>query len=323
VLVSTVGVEPGTRLRAVELAVLNDDFAVIASRSTARASDRSDVTDLPVTRYVDVGGSAVAYQVWGTGPLDIVLVPQLVCHLEAMLDLPGYRAWIEGLASIGTLLVFDKRGNGLSDRLVCALTIDERIADIAAVMDAAGMPRAALVGTSEGGTLALRFAAAHPDRVTCVVAAGATAAGRYATGRISEDAHKDMVRRIRETWGTGQDWWMYELAAPSLRHAPLAVRRHYEQMNRMSSSPTTAAFLWDLYGRMDIRPLLSDVRCPVLVQHRVAESLAWASADLLEGLPHAEQALVPGSDHPVWVGDVDAYLAPIRTFLANHAPPAR
>lgn len=312
-LTSTIGVEPGPRLRSIEASIL----AGSPQNSIRRRSlslKRPHPAASP-TYYVDVEGSSVAYQVRGDGPLNIVLVPQLVSHLEAMLDLPGYRQWIDGIASMGRVAAFDKRGNGMSDRLTCSLTVEERVADISAVMDAAGMERAALVGTSEGATLALRFAALCPDRVTCVVAAGGTGAGRLAAGIISEAMHQATVARVRETWGTSADWWIYELAAPSLRNAPGPLRQQYEQMNRLSCTPNVASQLWDLYGRMDIRPVLGDVRCHVLVQHRASESLAWAADHLLAGLPFAEQTLVPGADHPVWVGDVDTYLEPIRSFL--------
>ena len=130
-----------------------------------------------------------------------------------MLDAPGYRDWIESIAAFSRLVVFDKRGNGMSDRMVGPLPLEKRIADIGAVMDATGLRRAALLGASEGAAMSLLFAALHPERVTCVVTAGGMAAGRLAAGWLTEAEHDEVLERIRTTWGTGNDWWIYELVA--------------------------------------------------------------------------------------------------------------
>lgn len=232
-----------------------------------------------------------------------------------MLDLPGYSEWIESLAGFSRLVVFDKRGNGMSDRMSGAPSLEERIRDITAVMDAVGMRRAALLGVSEGAAMALLFAALYPGRVSRVAAAGGFAAGRLAAGVMSEEQHAAILQRIRDGWGRGDDWWLYELAAPTLADSPPQVRALYERLSRMSSTPNGAVALWDLSARLDIRAVLPLVQCPVLVQHRAEESMVWAAPDFLKGLPHAQQSLVPGRDHVFWVGDVSAYVAPIREFL--------
>lgn len=317
-LVSTLGVEPGAELRSLELAVLNGDL------TQARKSVRQTRLDArqhrtPETRYVEVDGLSVAYQVWGHGPIDVVLVPQLVSHLEVMVEIEAYRHWIESLAAFCRLIVFDKRGNGMSDRISGPLLLEHRTADIGAVMDAVGVQRAALLGVSEGGTIALLFAALHPDRVSCVATAGSLAAGRLAAGIWTEAEHCAVVDRIRTTWGTGNDFWIYELAAPTLRDAPLPLRQTYERLNRISCTPSMAALLWDTYGRIDITAMLDMVRCPVLVHHREDEPLAQIGApQLIAGLRHAERSTVPGSDHAAWTSDVATYVKPIREFLQRN-----
>lgn len=327
-LVSNLGVEPGARLRSLEAAVLNGDLT--RDRDAAPSTPPAALApSTPDTRYVEVDGLSVAYQVWGSGPMDVVLVPQLVSHLEVMVEIAAYRSWIESLADFCRLIVFDKRGNGMSDRLSGPILLEHRTADIGAVLDDVGVDRAALLGVSEGGSIALLFAALHPDRVSCVATAGSIAAGRLAAGIWTEAQHDAIVERIRTTWGTGNDFWIYELAAPSLRDAPLPLRRAYERLNRVSCTPAVAAYLWDLYGRIDIRSVLGMVRCPVLVHHRQGEPLAdFAPAQLLGGLRHAECSTVPGCDHAAWVADIPVYLAPIRDFLERHCsshpvPPSR
>lgn len=317
-----VGVAPGTRLQAIEAEVLAADQRrppSVSADDSPRHNLAPGRSALPPTRFVEVGGASVAYQIWGDGPIDVVLAPNLVSHLEAMADLPGYREWIERLAAFSRLVVFDKRGNGMSDRLSGPLALDERIRDIGAVMDAAGLQRAALIGVSEGAAMSLLFAARNPQRVACVVAAGGTAAGRLAAGVVTEEQHAEMIRRLRESWGTNRDWWIYELAAPSLGDAPPSVKQLYERFSRMSSTPTSAALLWDLYGRMDIRDALPAVQCPVLVHYRDEESTRWAESMFMNGLRHASLSLAPGCDHAQWVGDIAAYVDPIEKFLVQHA----
>jgi len=273
------------------------------------------VAVVPETRYAEVDGLAVAYQVWGDGPVDVVLVPQLVSHLEGMLDVPGYSEWIESLAGFSRLVVFDKRGNGMSDRIPGAPSLEERVRDISAVMDAVGFEQAALLGVSEGAAMSLLFAALHPERVTRVATAGGAAAGPVAAGRVTEERHQRDLQRLRAGWGQGDDWWLYRLAAPSLVEAPAEVRRLYERLSRMSSTPRGAVALWEMYNRIDIRAVLGLVECPVLVQHRADEHLIWAADELLARLRDAEQAIVAGRDHPPWVGNTAEYVAPIRQFL--------
>ncbi len=314
VLVETLGIEPGAALRAVETEVLVEPAG---TGSPARRAVSS-----PPTHFVDVDGASVAYQVWGDGPIDLVLVPNLVSHVEAMPELPGYREWLDRLSAFSRLVVFDKRGNGASDPMPAPLSIGERIADIGAVMDAVGIERAALLGCSEGGALSLLFAACHPERVRCVVAGGSLAAGRLAAGKVSETEHAAMIARVRETWGTPRDWWIYDLACPSLGGASTEVRASYERFSRMSSTPSAAARLWDLYGRMDVRGALGSVCCPVLVQYRAEESTRWGEADLLAAVPHAELSIVAGRDHAQWTGDIAGYVAPIESFVCRHAPPS-
>src|SRR6266850_2262655 len=189
----------------------------------------------PETRYAKSGDVHIAYQVTGSGPLDIVYVPGFVSHLELAWDNPAAAHGFERLGTFARLIRFDKRGTGMSDRVAIA-TLEERMDDVRAVMDAAGSAKATLLGISEGGPMSLLFAATYPDRTSALVLYGAFAkrlwSPDYPIGvpAIDRQAYLDL---IAQQWGEEAD---LSIVAPSLAHDPEA-RRRFAMSRRMSASP--------------------------------------------------------------------------------------
>ena len=158
--------------------------------------------DLPETRYATTGdGLSIAFQVWGEGAENLLIVPGIISHLEAQLEIPDYLRFARGLAASFRLIRFDKRGGGMSDGVAGAPTIDERARDIDAVLDAAGVERAALAGFSEGSAVSLVFAARQPERVSKLIIGGGFAVGRVASGERDLAAHGAALAALRENWG--------------------------------------------------------------------------------------------------------------------------
>ncbi|HSF96731.1 MAG TPA: adenylate/guanylate cyclase domain-containing protein [Thermohalobaculum sp.] len=277
--------------------------------------------DFPETQYAESGGLSIAYQIWGEGKGNIVLVPGIISHLEYSLENAAYVHWVRELSRIGRLSVFDKRGNGMSDRIAGAPTIDERMRDIEAVMDAAGMERASIIGFSEGGAISIAFAAMRPERVERLIVCGAYAAGRRARGELDGETLERTVAELRANWGKPGGRHVYSAFGPDP-----ADREAYERFiseQRMSATPSGIAALFRMAADIDIRPLLPMVKAPTLIVYRRDEANNARVADpLAEGISGAEQKALPGSHHVPYDGDTDAYVAAIREFITGAAPAA-
>jgi len=216
-------------------------------------------------RYASAGGVNIAYRVMGTGPLDLVWVPGLASNLEMDFESPPFDRLMQRLASFSRLMVFDKRGMGLSDRNVGAPTLEERMDDVRAVMDAVGSERAALLGFSEGGPMSVLFAATYPQRTVALVLYGTTARSRgdvdYPHG--NEAAAAEMYRIFDDGWGAGESLRVF---APSLL-GNVRTREWWGRVERTAGSPNTMrAFLDTLVG-IDVRTVLPTVSVPTLVLH--------------------------------------------------------
>ncbi len=272
------------------------------------------------TSYVESDGLSIAYQIWGAGPRNLVFVPGMISHLEALLDDPGYLTWMNGLGAIGRMATFDKRGNGMSDRIQGASTIDERVMDIEAVMDAAEMDTATLIGFSEGASLSCVYAATRPERVERLVLCGAYARGRLARGYLTEDALAESMSLLRQNWGKIGRQHPFSAFGPG----PEDPEGHeaWARFQRMSATPTTVAQLFELAARIDITGLLPSVTQPALVIHHEDETPNGrdCAEDFLRAMPFAEHRTVPGDDHVPWAGDVEAYVAEITEFITGSAP---
>jgi class 3 adenylate cyclase/pimeloyl-ACP methyl ester carboxylesterase len=268
------------------------------------------------THYAKSGDLSIAYQVWGDGPIDLVVVPGIVSHVEFFHEVPGYTDFLRRLARFGRVLVFDKRGNGLSDRPERVGTLEERIDDMRAVMDAVGSERAAILGFSEGGPMSALYAATHPDRVTHLALCGTFACyvgeGKGAT--VIPEIFPPFVDWVAEQWGEGG---LARLLAPSL--IGTSAEALLARIERQTASPRTIRALWEAVGLIDVRPVLPTIRVPTLVMRRANEIMpAHACVDMAAMIPGARYVEIPGVDHMPFFGDLDTYVATIEEFVTGH-----
>jgi pimeloyl-ACP methyl ester carboxylesterase/class 3 adenylate cyclase len=255
---------------------------------------------VPQTRFAEVDGLSIAYQVSGGRSLDLVLVHGLHSHIEGFYDHPGYGEWIERLASFARVITFDKRGSGMSDRLATPPTLEERMADVGAVMDAAGSDGAWLVGVSEGGPMSLLFAATYPQRTRGLVLLGSFAryccAPDYPHGPEREKL-LELIRSGAHSWGDPAGP-IPDLVGPSMAQEPV-FRQAVARACRLSFPPKTYVQMWELVVDIDVRDLLPSVAVPSLVISRENDVVVPSGHGryLAEHLPNAEFHLLPGGDH--------------------------
>jgi pimeloyl-ACP methyl ester carboxylesterase/DNA-binding CsgD family transcriptional regulator len=272
----------------------------------------------PETRYARSGPVSIAYQVIGEGPTDLVLVPGFVSHVEVAWEEPRLARFLTRLASFARLIVFDKRGTGMSDPVASPPSMDERMDDIGAVMDAVGSARAAIFGISEGGTLSLLFAASHAERTQAVVLYGSWArrlAGPdYPFGPSAAEL-EEVVNGMERAWASGE-WWNggQSNAFDDARH-----RTWWARYLRMAASPAMAQNVIRMNMRLDIRDVLPRIDVPTLILHRTGDS--WIDVGharyLAQHIPNATYIELPGSEHRPWLGDVDAIADEIEVFLTG------
>jgi pimeloyl-ACP methyl ester carboxylesterase len=275
----------------------------------------------PPTQYAKSGDASIAYQVVSDGPIDLVLVLGFATHLELQWESPPFARFFERISSFSRLIIFDKRGTGLSDPVTEAPTLEQRIDDVRAVMDAAGSERAALFGISEGGPMSVLFAATHPDRVTALVLHGAmgrtTEAPEYPWASPAEALRESAAEFIVPYWGQ-QAEGMVELFAPSLADDPEAVE-FTARMERSAASPGMVQQIFEMFLDIDVRAILPTIHVPTLVLHRRADRVVnWrAGKELAAQIPGARYVELPGMDHLPWAGDTEAVLGEIEEFLTG------
>jgi class 3 adenylate cyclase len=276
------------------------------------------VTTAPDSRYARSDGTTIAYQVLGDGPVDLVYVPGFLSHVEWGWEQPAFARFLRRLASFSRLILFDKRGTGLSDPVSETPTAGERMGDIRAVMDAAGSERAALFGVFDGGALALGFAAANPERTSALILYGSlakfTQSADYPWG-WSPAAIQLYLAASEEGWGSGEG---AELLAPSLA-GDENYRRWFARLVRMSASPGQAMALLKMNTELDVRDFLTQVRAPTLVLHREGDLVVEAghSRYLADHLPGATLVELPGEDHWPWAGDAERVAAEIQELMTG------
>jgi class 3 adenylate cyclase len=276
----------------------------------------------PETRYARSNGVSIAYQVMGGGPVDLVLVPGFVSNVEYAWEEPSLVSFYEQVTSFCRLIVFDKRGTGLSDRVAEIATLETRMDDVRAVMDAVGSERAALIGYSEGASMSILFATTYPERTAALILYGAflawdwMAEGRFPTRHQSARA---ALEEIERRWGE-PDYCdeLLENDAPS-KLQDEAFRRWYATRLRLSASPAAAADLQRMNIDTDTRAIASSVRVPTLILHRIGDrnvkvENARYAAQQIVGARYLE---LPGDDHLPWVGDSHAIVSAIRAFLTE------
>jgi pimeloyl-ACP methyl ester carboxylesterase/DNA-binding CsgD family transcriptional regulator len=263
----------------------------------------------PQVRYAQAERGKIAFQVIGTGPVDVVMVPGFVSHLELNWQQTSYRRFSQALARGCRLIQFDKRGTGLSDPVVDLPTIDERVDDILAVMTAARSRRALVLGLSDGARAAIALAADHPKRTIGLILYGTSYRGpRAGTLRV----YRSMVRH----WGEGR---ILDAFGPSLANAE--TRRAAGAFERAAASPAMAAALVESLGLLVVREQMAGLNVPTLVLHRAGDFLPLDDARTVAAqIPAAAMVVLSGSDHLPWVGDWQEVAAHILNFADEVAP---
>jgi class 3 adenylate cyclase len=274
------------------------------------------------TRYARSGDIGIAYQVYGEGEMDLVLAFPFLSHLDLMWENPAMSHFLRRLGSFARVIVFDRRGVGLSDPVAGAPTLEERMDDVRAVMDAAGSERAALLGMSEGATMCMLFAATYPERTSALVLWGAmarsTAAPDYPWAPEKEAAREAQEELIAPLWGKGAT---IEIFSPSMADNPKA-REFQARFERQAASPMRVQQLFEMFLDTDVRGALPLVQAPTLVLHRFQDravnyrAARWL-AEQIEGSSYTE---LEGTDHFPWVGDSNAALEAIEEFLTGVRP---
>lgn len=273
----------------------------------------------PRTRYAKSGDINIAYQVMGEGPLDLVVVPGWISNLDMHWQMLGYEAWVRRMTSFCRLIVFDKRGSGLSDRDVGDSTLEERMDDLRAVLDAVGSERAAVLGFSEGGSLAMLFAATYPERVQALVLFGTfprtIEAPDFPEGRLISERVNEFARIAEAKWGEGQTLGSI---SPSLANVAAAV----EFMGRFESaslSPRAALAILKWISDIDTRSVARSLHVPTLVMHRSEDQLIPVAGGrwLRDNIPGARFVELPGNDHAPWSGDLQLFGAELEEFLTG------
>lgn len=269
-------------------------------------------------RYARSGDVSIAYTAVGDGPVDLVYVLGAFSHLEVMWELPAFRRYCERLAEFSRVLLFDKRGMGMSERVPGAVPLETRMDDIGAVMDAAGSDRAAIMGESEGGPLGLLFAAAHPERTRALVLQGAEVRERrdedWPWGELTSEAFEAGMASVPERWGSGK---AAEYLAPSVGEQPWA-RAWMGRLQLNSATPGGAEGFMRMAFEIDARSIVPAVRVPALVIHAVDDRVCHVENGrfLASTLPDARYVELPGSDHVRWF-DPDRAIAEISEFLTG------
>ncbi len=277
---------------------------------------------LPETRYARSGEVHIAYQVFGDGPLDVVLVPGYVTHVELVWEHEPSARFLERLASFARVIAFDRRGSGLSDPVGDAPTLEQRMDDVRAVMDAAHSERAALIGISEGVPMSILFAATYPQRAMALVCAGGMARSTYAEDYPWAVPAQALLESAAElllpTWGDGST---IEVAAPSRAEDP-RTRAFFGRMQRATASPGMLVALGMMFLDLDVRDVVPTVHTPALVIHRIHDRLVnvrngrW----LAEHLPKARLVELPGGDHIPWYEGAEEWLDIVQEFLTGVRP---
>jgi pimeloyl-ACP methyl ester carboxylesterase len=279
----------------------------------------------PETKYAKSGEVHIAYQVVGEGPLDLVLVPGWISHIEHQWEDPAQARFLERLASFSRLITFDKRGTGLSDRVADSAlpTLEQRMDDVRAVMDAVGCSRAALVGVSEGGPMSALFAATYPERTAALVMYGTYAKrirdADYPWAPTREEADA-VLAAYQQNWGTP---FRLEVFAPSVA-SDERWRQWWARNQRLAASPGAGVALARMNIEIDIRDVLPSIGVPTLIIHRTDDRLAHIEGAryMAARIPGAKCVEQPGGDHLPWLGDADALVAEIQEFLTGVRPAA-
>jgi len=268
--------------------------------------------EIPKTRYAKSGDIHVAYQVFGEGTVDLVMAPGFVSHIENYWTEPRFARWLERLGRGFRVILFDKRGTGLSDHVQDLPSMDERMDDVRAVMDTVGIERAAQFGISEGGSLAALFAATHPDRSNALLLYGAFA--RFKHWFPTEEDLQGLFEYIDQDWGSGES---LPLFAPNFAEDQ-ALKEWWGRFERLGASPNAAITLMKMNSQIDISAILPTIHVPTLVVHRTDDVTISIEGgrELASLIPNARLVELEGNDHIPFVGqNADRIVDEFHQFL--------
>ncbi|MGX7876513.1 alpha/beta fold hydrolase [Mesorhizobium sp. ORM6] len=281
-----------------------------------KSSGRAEELVRPIeTRYALSGEVRIAYQVVGQGSLDLVFVPGFISNLDLHWEDEGYTRLLKRLSAFSRLILFDKRGTGLSDRVDIhhLPSLETRMDDVRAVMDAAGSGRAAILGASEGAPMAMLFAATYPERTRALVLYGGYA--HFHKWVMPPERLDAFIETAKTSWGTGATLPNFAPGRVDDTH----FTQWWARFERLSASPTAAAALARMNAGIDVRDILGTIRVPTFVIHRRNDARVdpEASRFLARKIHGARLVEVPGRDHPIWTGDVDRVADVIEEFLTG------
>jgi pimeloyl-ACP methyl ester carboxylesterase len=270
------------------------------------------------TRYAKSGDIHIAYQVTGSGLQNLVFVPGFISHVEYAWESPHVAHFLERLGSFCRLIRFDKRGTGLSDRVADIPTLEQRMDDVRAVMDAAEIERAAVLGISEGGPMCALFAATYPERTSALILYGAMARMAWAPDNPwgwTPERLEALLKGVEETWGMGATVDVY---APSMA-GDESYRKWTAALERTSASPGAAIALLRMNMEIDARHVLPAIRVPTLILHRTGDRAVTVehSRYMAAHIPCAKYVELDGADHLPWVGNVDLLLAEVAELITG------
>jgi class 3 adenylate cyclase len=274
----------------------------------------------PETRYARSGDLHIAYQTVGEGPIDLAFIPGFAWHIEYQWQLPDFAAFIGRLTTFARVITFDKRGTGLSDPVATTAmpTLEERMDDLRAVLDAVGSRQAAVIAFWEGGPMSILFAATHPERTRGLVLYAPPVAFRQSADYPwagTPDTEEARIDELVATWGRET---LLSGLAPSVA-GDERVRRLHARLERFAASPGAVRALMRMNFAIDVRDVLPSIRVPTLVLHRRGDAMLPVAAGrwVAERIPGARFVQLAGDDHLPWYGDADAVIGEIRQFLTG------
>jgi class 3 adenylate cyclase len=274
---------------------------------------------VPETHYARSGDASIAYQVVGEGPIDLVLVWGTMSHVELVWEDPFTTYFMNRLAAFSRLILFDKRGCGLSDRIAGTPTLEERMDDVRVVMDAVGSERAAIFGDSEGGPMSIMFAATYPERTSHLLLYGTFArlVDDVFPGAYRPAEYEAKIEQMADAWGSGDviGWF-----APTwAREFPDLLREAGGKFERAAFSPGAFRQLMRLHADIDVRDIAATVAVPTLVLHREGEQVidVRQARWLAQNIPGARLVELDGDDHLPSAGDADALIDQMEEFLTG------
>jgi len=274
----------------------------------------------PKTRFTKCGDIHIAYQVFGDGPIDLLYAQGWLSNVEYAWESPDYARFLTKLGRFARVIFFDKRGTGMSDRDVGVATLEERMEDINAVLDAVGSKTAVLFGMSEGGAICAQYAYAYPERVSHLIMYGSRP--RYAWAPDfplgqTDDVTEASISELIQNWG---EPFSLTTGAPSVADDPAAAE-WFAAYLRFSASPRAAAQVTRMNYEIDYRDILSEIRVPTLIIHRRNDQ--WCPVQhgqyLADHIPGARLRVLDGEDHIVWYGDQDKLIAEAREFVTGES----